>query len=54
MRDHRFEIAGLVGFILSGLIFLANAVGEGDTGTVVGSIVWIVACGLWLVPLVRR
>jgi membrane protein DedA with SNARE-associated domain len=53
MTDAKYQLAGLLGFAISGLIFLTSGVRAGDTLTVVGSAVWIVACGIWAVPFLR-
>jgi hypothetical protein len=54
MEDHTAQIVGLIGFIASGLFFTASSIRTGDELTVIGSIVWIGACIVWLVPLIRR
>jgi hypothetical protein len=37
MTDAKYQLAGLLGFVTSGLIFLISGVRAGDTLTVVGS-----------------
>ena len=53
MNDHHYHIAGLIGFIIAGFIFVAEGIRHGDTLTVIGSLVWIVSCVIWLIPLIR-
>ncbi len=53
MNDHRYEQAGLCGFILAGGIFIAVGLRDGDSLVLIGSVVWTVACVLWLVPHMR-
>jgi len=54
MEGRTSQILGLIGFIASGLFFTASAIRTGDELTVIGSFVWIGACIVWLVPLIRR
>lgn len=53
MRDETYQLLGLIGFILSGVIYTIVGVLAGDVLTVVGSLVWTVACFFWMVPLLR-
>ena len=53
MNDKHYEIFGIVGFIIAGLIFIAVGVRAGDILTTAGSAIWTVSCGVWMVPLVR-
>ena len=49
-RKVRYELAGLLGFTLSGLVFAGDAVRRQDWPTFVGSLLWILACVVWAVP----
>ena len=51
MKIFYFELFGLIGFFISGLIFIVAGLRSGDDLAVSGSIVWTVACLLWLVPV---
>ncbi len=53
MSDRRFQIAGLLGFIVSGLTFMISGVKSGDALTIFGSFMWVLACVIWLIPLVK-
>ena len=53
MHDRHYQIAGLVGFILAGFIFVAAGINFGDPLTIAGSVVWIVSCLIWLIPLLK-
>ena len=44
---------GLIGFVLSGLMFTAAGVRSGDPWTIIGSTLWILSCLIWMIPLVR-
>ena len=54
MKTFYFELFGLIGFFISGLIFIVAGLRSGDYLAVSGSIVWTVACVLWLVPVLSR
>jgi len=54
MKTFYFELIGLIGFFISGLIFTFAGLRSGDYLTVSGSIVWTVACVLWLIPVLSR
>jgi uncharacterized membrane protein YhhN len=51
MDERKFNIAGLLGFMLSGLCFAALGLESGDPLALAGSIIWIVACIIWILPL---
>ncbi len=53
MSDRKYQIAGLLGFIVSGLTFIISGVKSGDALTIFGSFMWILACVIWLIPLVK-
>ena len=53
MDDKHYQIIGLAGFILAGVIFIAAGLNSGDLLTVLGSVVWTLSCLIWLVPLLR-
>jgi len=54
MDERKFNIAGLIGFILSGGLFLAAGIESGDRLTILGCIAWIVSCVIWILPLLAR
>ena len=55
MKYFYFELVGLICFIISGGFFIVVGVRNEDYLSVIGSIIWIIACFLWLIPiLVRR
>ena len=54
MKTFYFELFGLIGFFISGLIFIVAGLRIEDYLGVSGSIVWTVACVLWLVPVLSR
>ena len=54
MKTFCFELFGLIGFFISGLIFIVAGLRSGDYLAVSGSIVWTVACVLWFIPVLSR
>lgn len=54
MKDDKYQLIGLIGFIIAGFIFIAVGVRAGDWLTIFGSLFWIVSCMIWMIPLVRR
>lgn len=54
MTDDHYQLAGLIGFIIAGLIFVAVGVRFGDGLTIAGSVVWIISCLIWMVPVLRK
>ncbi len=45
------DIVGLLGFTLSGLMFVMSALRTGDTFALAGSVIWILSCLGWIVAL---
>jgi len=54
MKTFYFELFGLIGFFISGLIFIIAGLRSGDYLAVFGSIVWTAACLLWMIPVISR
>ena len=54
MGERRFSIVGLIGFAISGALFLLTGLRSGDMLTVVASFIWLASCIVWLIPLLRR
>lgn len=53
MNEKRCQLIGLIGFIIAGFVFIAVGINFGDTLTIVGSVIWVISCLIWLIPLVR-
>lgn len=49
----KIDIAGLAGFLVSGLFFVISSLRSGDPYAVAGSILWVVSCLGWIVALLR-
>ncbi len=47
------EVGGLLGFTLSGLMFVFSALRTGDVFALAGSVIWILSCVVWITLIVR-
>ncbi|MEE9388693.1 MAG: hypothetical protein V3U96_08780 [Paracoccaceae bacterium] len=54
MKDETYQIIGLAGFILAGLIFVVVGLKAGDMLTVIASLIWTASCIVWMVPLMKN
>lgn len=54
MKTFYFELIGLMGFFISGLIFIVAGLRSGDYLSTSGSVVWTIACVLWIIPVLSR
>ena len=50
-RQDRFQLAGWALFLLCALLFVASGIKNRDLLTFIGSLVFLVACVVFLVPL---
>ncbi len=53
MDERHYQLVGLIGFIIAGLFFIAVGIRLGDTLTIIGSVVWIASCVVWLIPALK-
>ncbi len=54
MTERAFHIAGWVLFIFSAFGFVASSAASGDAAGLTGAVLFLIACFVFLVPLVRR
>ncbi|NBF39235.1 MAG: hypothetical protein GVY14_02360 [Spirochaetes bacterium] len=47
------EVGGLLGFTLSGAMFVLSALRTGDVFALAGSIIWILSCIGWIAVIIR-
>ncbi|MFP4484440.1 MAG: hypothetical protein ACLFO1_06260 [Spirochaetaceae bacterium] len=52
--ERNAEVLGLIGFTISGLLFVVSALRSGDTFAFAGSVVWILSCLWWIASTVRK
>jgi uncharacterized membrane protein YhhN len=53
MDEKYYQLIGLMGFIVAGLIFIAVGIRFGDTLTITGSIIWVLSCLVWMIPVLK-
>lgn len=53
MHGRGYQIVGLMGFIIAGLIFIVVGVKADDHLTIAGSVIWTVSCIIWMIPLIK-
>jgi hypothetical protein len=49
-KDWKLELFALIGFCISGTIFILSGIQNGDILTIIGSSVWIFSCVIWMIP----
>ena len=49
-KDWKFELFALIGFCFSGVIFILSGIQDGDILSILGSLVWIFSCLIWIIP----
>ncbi|WP_462325230.1 hypothetical protein [Desulfoplanes sp.] len=49
-KDWRLELFALIGFCVSGVIFIISGLKNKDIFTIFGSSVWIASCIVWMIP----
>ena len=54
MSEDRYQMIGLIGFIIAGLLFIWIGLRAEDALTVVASVIWTLSCVIWMIPLLRR
>jgi len=52
-RELAYHLWGWILFVVCALLFIASSIVNGDLLTFVGSILFLVACLLFLIPLTR-
>ena len=53
-QEMRYHVVGWVLFLLCAVFFLASSIQNGDTMALIGSVLFLVACFAFLIPLVRN
>ena len=54
MNHLKYELLGIFGFFISGIIFIIAGIRSGDLLSITGSVIWTSACILWMVPLLSK
>ena len=53
-KEHRINLAGWVLFVISALFFTATSLRAGDMLSLLGSLFFLVACFVFLIPYALR
>ena len=53
-KEKRYHVAGWILFVICAVFFIASGIKNKDTLTFAGSIVFLIACVVFLIPLLRR
>ncbi len=52
-RENRYHLAGWILFILCAICFIASSLRNQDPLSLIGSVIFLVACLFFIVPLLR-
>ena len=53
-QDFKYQLAGWIIFIVCAIFFIASSLKNRDTLTFIGGVIFLIACIVFLIPLVRR
>lgn len=54
MSEKTSQFLGLIGFIIAGILFVIIGIRDDDWLVIAASMVWNVACMIWLIPHMWR
>ena len=54
MRNHKINLIGWILFVFSALAFITSSLKSGDTVGLVGAVLFLVACLVFLIPYFRH
>ena len=52
INQHRFQLLGWVLFVFSALFFITSSIRAGDLVSLIGGLLFLFACFVFLIPLV--
>jgi predicted membrane channel-forming protein YqfA (hemolysin III family) len=52
-QDLKYQLFGWILFIVCAIFFIASSLINGDTLTFIGSIIFLIACIVFLIPLLK-
>ena len=52
-QDLKYQLLGWILFIICAIFFIASSLKNGDTLTFIGSVIFLIACMVFLVPLFK-
>jgi len=50
-RELKYQLAGWISFVICAILFMASSLRNHDTLALIGSIVFLIACIFFLIPL---
>ena len=53
-QDLKCQLFGWILFIVCAIFFIASSLKNGDTLTFIGSIIFLIACIVFLIPLLKK
>jgi uncharacterized membrane protein YhhN len=53
-KERKYHLAGWILFILCAILFVASGIRNHDALTIIGSVIFLIACVVFLVPLVGK
>jgi uncharacterized membrane protein YhhN len=53
-KEKRYHVAGWILFLICAVLFIASGIKNKDTLTLAGSIVFLIACVVFLIPLLHK
>ena len=53
-REKKFQLWGWIAFILCAVFFIASSIVHFDLYGLVGSIIFLLACVIFIIPLIER
>ena len=53
-QDLKFHLGGWILFIVCAAFFIASSIKNGDALSLTASIIFLIACGVFIIPLVRK
>ncbi len=52
-QDLKYQLMGWILFIVCAIFFIASSLKNGDILTFIGSVIFLIACVVFLIPLLR-
>jgi predicted membrane channel-forming protein YqfA (hemolysin III family) len=52
-QDLKYSLFGWILFIVCAIFFIASSLKNGDTLTFIGSLIFLIACIVFLIPLIK-
>ena len=53
-KENNYHLAGWLLFVMCAVLFIASALKNGDVTGLIGSIVFLLGCVVFIIPLMRK